>query len=327
MDTQAVINLATRYLQKLPGKQFDVLRLGKPATVEVASSTAKVISKLSPLVGNLIEFGAVDFLNATQEFRESGGRWRRQDPGFPDTIFEAPAMSVSDVSGAERASKIRPGFEVKAWFPLATEITARFRDSQNRFAHDEVCVAVLAWLPSELVSGVPTLLGTCVVSAKSVAIARDSHYHNPPEYVVVEPEDTTERTRNLQQSNTAGYRFQGTEKELLQAQRDVVAWGAGRHKYDPRRDYQVLVRGLLSKYPYRLDTNFSKIDRIAHVEIETFKGQILDMRFCGLRIGEWAKLISVASKEAQQREEEGVSGPGPNELQLRSALSKHLGIG
>ena len=40
-------------------------------------------------------------------------------PGFPDTIFIGPNVTPS------------PGFEIKAWFPLATEITARFKDSQK----------------------------------------------------------------------------------------------------------------------------------------------------------------------------------------------------
>lgn len=314
MRTADVIALATQYLEKLPGTRFDALQLGKPPSVEVASGTAKVISKLSPLVGNLIEFGAVDYLNAAPEFKGSGGRWRRQDPGFPDTIFEGPL-------------KPPPGFEVKAWFPLATEITARFRDSQNRFTQDEVCVAVLAWLPSELVSGVPTLLDTCVVSARSVAAARDQHYHNPPEYLVVEPEDTADRTRNLQQSNTAGYRFQGTSADLLHAREDVATWGSEQRSYDPGRHYQQRVRSLLAKYSYRLDTNFSKIDRIEHAEIESFKERVLNRKHCGLKIGQWMKLISAASRESQQREEEGLAGPGTSELQLREALGRYLGIG
>lgn len=94
--------------------------LSKPLSVDEAVNLSKIISKLSPLIGNLIEFRVAEYLNEQDPFKSSG-RWRRQDPGFPDTVFEG---GVSP----------RPGFEIKAWFPLATEITARFRESQNNLA-------------------------------------------------------------------------------------------------------------------------------------------------------------------------------------------------
>jgi hypothetical protein len=69
----------------------------------------KVISKLSPLLGNLIEFNTVEFLNKQKAFSPFG-KWKRQDPGFPDTIFSGSIQPT-------------PGLEIKAWFPLATEIS------------------------------------------------------------------------------------------------------------------------------------------------------------------------------------------------------------
>lgn len=118
-----------------------------------------------------------------------------------------------------------PGLEIKAWFPLATEITARFKDSQNHFSFDRTYVTILAWLPDKIIYGKPRILDVCVVSGLSVAVARDTHYHNPPDYLVLEPEDTTLRTANLQQTNTSGYKFQGSVEELLEAQRIVDSWG------------------------------------------------------------------------------------------------------
>ena len=112
----------------------------------------------------MIEFNTVEFLNDQEEFN-GHGVWIRQDPGFPDTIFQ----------GVEPT----PGFEIKAWFPLATEITARFRDSQSYFEHDETYVAMLAWLPERLIYGKPHIVDVCITSGLSVAKARDEHYHNP----------------------------------------------------------------------------------------------------------------------------------------------------
>ncbi len=238
---------------------------------------AKVISKLSPLLGNLIEFNTVEFLNKQNDFSEFG-KWQRQDPGFPDTIF----------IGIEPT----PGLEIKAWFPLATEITARFKDSQNHFKFDQTYVAILAWLPEKIIYGKPRILDICVVSGLSVAMARDTHYHNPPDYLVIEPEDTTLRTANLQQTNTSGYKFQGTAKELLEAQIIVDSWGSEGKIYQPTRDYQQLLRELLIRYKYRLDTNFAKMDRIVHPGIEEFKQRVYNIKVSGMKVGQWNRLLS-----------------------------------
>ena len=112
MNTQDVINLACQHLEGLVGHEFNVLDVCKPVSPNAAVNLSKIISKLSPLVGNLIEFNTCEYLNDQPEFTGLG-QWKRQDPGFPDTIFDGQV-------------KPTPGFEIKAWFPLATEITARF---------------------------------------------------------------------------------------------------------------------------------------------------------------------------------------------------------
>jgi|JI7StandDraft_1071085.scaffolds.fasta_scaffold06344_3 hypothetical protein len=278
MNTPDVIKLASEYLANLSGHTFDVLNVSKPLTVNAAVNLAKVISKLSPLLGNLIEFNCVEFLNKQDDFA-GFGKWERQDPGFPDTIF------VGDIQPT-------PGLEIKAWFPLATEITARFKDSQNHFQCDQTHVAMLAWLPEKIIYGKPRILGVCVVSGLSVALARDAHYHNPPDYLVLEPEDTTQRTANLQQTNTNGYKFQGSANELLEAQKMVNSWGSEAKNYKPTREYQRLLRELLIRYQYRLDTNFAKMDRIAHPGIEEFKKRIYNVQVSGMTVGQWNKLLS-----------------------------------
>src|SRR6266478_2488696 len=114
MDTKQAIGLAAGFLTSISGHVFDVLTVTKPVSPDAALNLAKVVSKLSPLLGNLIEFNTIEFLNKKQEFGPYG-KWRRQDPGFPDTVFEGRISPT-------------PGFEIKAWFPLATEITGRFKD-------------------------------------------------------------------------------------------------------------------------------------------------------------------------------------------------------
>ncbi|WYL95103.1 MAG: hypothetical protein HEQ35_15760 [Gloeotrichia echinulata IR180] len=284
MNTQDVISLASQYIDNLSGHTFDVLDISKPITVNAAVNLAKVISKLSPLLGNLIEFNTVEFLNKQNEFSEFG-KWQRQDPGFPDTIFLGRVQPT-------------PGLEIKAWLPLATEITARFKDSQNHFQFDQTYVAMLAWLPEKIIYGKPRILDVCVVSGLSIAIARDTHYHNPPDYLVLEPEDTTQRTANLQQTNTNGYKFQGSTKELLEAEKIVSSWGAEGKIYKPTREYQQLLRELLIRYKYRLDTNFAKMDRIMHPGIEEFKQGVLCSEVYGMTVGQWNRLLLSRKEES-----------------------------
>lgn len=201
MKTKDVIELASKHLKELPGNVFDVLTVSEPVSIEAAVNLSKIVSKLSPLVGNLIEFNIVEFLNDHTEL-DGLGEWKRQDPGFPDTIFEGTVSPT-------------PGFEVKAWFPLATEITARFKDSQNHFLEDQTYVAMLAWLPEYVIYGKPKIIDILITSGSSVAKARDDHYHNPPNYVVLEPENTSLRTQNLQQTNTNGYKFQNEKGAIM----------------------------------------------------------------------------------------------------------------
>ena len=278
LRTNDVINIINSKIQTLPNQVLDILSISKPKSIPEAINLSKIISKLSPLVGNLIEFHMVEFFNEIPELKNIG-IWIRQDPGFPDTIFKSQIIPA-------------PGFEIKAWFPLATEITARFKDSQKHFFADQTYVLLIAWLPEYLLYGRPKIIDICSISGKSIAEARDTHYHNPPDYLVLEPEDTSRRTVNLQQTNTNGYKFQGDKASLDQAKMFLNSWDEFSSVYEPTFEYQIKVRSLLEKYKYRLDTNFAKIDRIVHPEIEAFKAKVLNTNIHGLPISNWSKVLS-----------------------------------
>lgn len=287
-DTRDILASASIHLQGLAGHIFDVLTISKPISPDAAVNLSKVVSKLSPLLGNLIEFNTVEFLNGQAEY-QGLGEWKRQDPGFPDTIFVGPTISPT------------PGFEIKAWFPLATEITARFKDSQNHFKEDQTNVCMLAWLPDQLIFGKPKIIDVCIVSGRSVAESRDNHYHNPPDYLVLEPGDTTARARNLQQTNTNGYKWQGTSAQFEKARKLVASWGADGRKYKPTTEYQVFLRQLINRFPYRLDTNFAKMDRIVHPGIEEFKRRVCGTTLHGLTVAEWSRLLFLGTDDAIQQ--------------------------
>lgn len=290
MNCKEVLSVSSNRIKKLKNKTLDIVDVKKPSTIEYAVQLSKVVSKLSPLIGNMIEFSTVDLLN-TYKWKFNG-KWERQDPGFPDALFRSDNITC------------KTGIEIKAWFPLATEITARFKDSVLIFQNDSINVALIAWLPEYVIYGKPKIIDVLIVSGKSVAEARDKHYHKPPTYLVVEPEDTSERTGNLQQTNTNGYKFQEDKSDIDSAKEYVQSLGEDFLTYSPSKDYQDKLKVLQGKYVYRLDTNYAKIDRIEHAEIEAFKNRVEnEILFQGKTIKEWRKLLSDKTpKEKLERE-------------------------
>lgn len=278
MNYTDILTIASKEILSLNGHYLPVIDIAKPTTLDYARQLAKVISKLSPLLGNMIEFSTVDLLNAYDW--KGYGHWCRQDPGFPDAIFRSESVLPN------------PGIEIKTWFPFATEITARFKDSVLHFADDQINVAMIAWLPEFVLWGKPVIVDTWVGSASSVASARDIHYHRPPDYLVFEPEDTSSRTINLQQTNTNGYKFQGSATDFERAKQIVDSWGSEGRIYSTSHEYQAKLQGLLGNFTYRLDTNFAKMDRIEHASLEEFKVRVLETTYKGHKIRQWSRILS-----------------------------------
>lgn len=293
MSPSETLCIASRLIHGLTSDYIDVVEIKRPESIEYAMNLAKVVSKLSPLIGNMIEFTTVDLLNGF-DWNEQG-KWMRQDPGFPDAIFQSKFLTPN------------PGIEIKAWFSFATEITARFKESQTIFAKNPyINVALIAWVPEFLIWGKPYVLGTLVVPGASVASARDAHYHRPPSYIVMEPEDTSERTGNLQQTNTNGFKFQEDKSDIKDAEEYVSTLGHRFLKYSPAKEYQEQLKELQRRFIYRLDTNYAKIDRIDHESIENFKERIMNMKYHGKRIKEWAGILSGRISETEVRREIGL---------------------
>lgn len=272
MDFANVLSAASEVLMSLPGKTFDVINIAKPGSLEEAELLFKTISKLSPLVGNLIEFHIVEYLTLHNEYKNVG-KWVRQDPGFPDATFLSPINPA-------------PGVEIKAWFPLSTEITARFKDSQSALDQNNINLALVAWLPEHLIWGKPVIIDIQIIPALSIAKARDDHYCSPPHYLVIEPEDTSLRSANLQQSNTNGYVIQDNEDDpkLIQL---VQSLGLNGIPYSCDEAYQNKLKAIMNRFKYRLDTNYAKIDRIDHTEIEALKERVLQKEIMGASIRNW----------------------------------------
>jgi len=287
MRYQEALEIATANLLSLRGHTIDVLTVSRPKDIQGAIELSKIVSKLSPIIGNLLEYAITRHLNESGTWEENY-QWIRQDPGFPDLILNG----IPD---------IQPGIEIKTWFPLSTEITARFRDSQTHFSANQVKVVIVCWMLEYILAGQPKIVDIWVGDAIEIAKTRDNHYHNPPSYVVMEPEDTRLRTRNLQQTNCHGYKFQGTAEQFNQAMLLVQDWGHQGQQYRPDPDYQKRIRQLTGRFPYRLDTNFAKIDRISLPSLESFKANILNSIHTGLSIQSWIKAIKSQDSSVLQQ--------------------------
>ena len=72
----------------------------------------------------------------------------------------------------------------------------------------------------------------------------------------------------------------------------VKGWGKDSNAYKPTPEYQAKLRQLVANYPYRLDTNYAKMDRIQHAGIEAFKDKIGQKQFHGMSVNEWTRLLS-----------------------------------
>jgi len=235
---------------------------------------AKNISKLSPFVSTQLENAVIQTL--TEVPGAEGLSWQRQDPGFPDAGL------------TYRGTQTGHGIEAKAWYVCGTEITARFKASQTVLIGKRVYVILVAWIMSDIVFGTPTILDFALFDAEDVARVRDEHYHQPISYLVVEPEDTTDRTVNLQQANVMGFRVQTKDEERL-GQMQVLLGDRWEHPYTPWS--RAMVKVLRQNLEYREETNFAKLDRIDHPGIEAFKARILAMEYRGRSVATWTEIL------------------------------------
>lgn len=72
-------------------------------------------------------------------------------------------------------------------------------------------------------------------------------------------------------------------------------------QYRTSADYQAQLRQLIASYPYRLDTNFAKMDRIVHNDIEAFKEEVLNKEVQGVSIKEWSRILYKGSEKEKKR--------------------------
>lgn len=266
------VQRAVRILADLEATKLDALSLGRPRSAQHAASLARVIGKLSPMVSDLLEVEFAEHLNS-QPGWPAGHRWVSQDPGFPDLVLRC-----------EEPDHEHAGIEIKTWFALGTEVTGRFRQSQSSLVTSETRLMVVAWLPEFILHGRPLTLGVWVDKALNVARVRDSKYHRPPQYLVLEPETVSTRVGHAQ-NHSVGYFFRGSPEEFEKAKADIDS-SVGALTFTSSK-YQNRLRELVKKHPYALDTNFAKFDRLEHESLREFKRHMLSKILHGRSVEEW----------------------------------------
>ncbi len=280
LSVDNVLDDASNNIASMVNEIFDIINIGEPDSLEYAIFMSHIESKISSIVGNMIEYAMANHLNLTSSFRDLGV-WKRQDPDFPDNIF------VSD-----QLSEV-PGIEVKAWYPLATEITARFKPSQSMLSHNNPLLALVAWLPEYILHGKPKIIGVKIIPAMELAKSRDNHYFDPPSYLVVEPENTVDRTQNLQQRNVNGFKSQTeawTAEEKAKAAEFLSTLDFKNHNYSINPTTRQLTNYLLHNFQYREETNFAKINRIKNPSVNAFKAEIMDKKIFNHTISYWSHI-------------------------------------
>lgn len=271
----------------LQGHRIESLSLGQLG-LRYARFLAQKVSTLSPLIASMVEISIVEAVNEGAH----GYQWIRQEPAFPDA-----AMLNADGEHTDH------GLEVKAWHVLSTEITGRFKESRNRLEGKEIQLVIAAWALDHVVWGTPTLLNVFVVPAIEIAETRDRHYYDPPRYLIVEPGDTAERTRNLQQSLVEGYRLQEANEHMI-ASAEAYVRAKGQEVLDPYTpEGESLVADLMGRYDYRLETNFAKIDRIGHAGLEAFKRETLGIELQGRTVNQWRRTFRDLTSNQEEKVE------------------------
>ncbi|WP_276279294.1 hypothetical protein [Halorussus caseinilyticus] len=287
MDPHDYLDAAAESLKEVKGETYDVLDVGKPETTDEAVELSQVINKITPIVANTIEFRIAEYLNENMDLPD-GARWERQDPEFPDVVLKG-------IDGGE------PGIEIKAWYPLSTEMTGRFRETQRHLQDGLTKIAILAWLPEWVIYGEPQIVDVFVDDALEVAQSRDDKYHDPPQYLVMEPQDTSNRTRNLQQSNVRGHRFQEDDEERIEeAEQLTEDLALKTDEYDSSFEYHRKLGRLYSEFEYRQESNFAKLARLKHTPLDDFDDKVMNSLFAGRTIVDWRSAIRQEDENATQ---------------------------
>lgn len=256
----------------------------RPRSIGGAIPTG-TLAKFSSVLSNLLEVHVVERLNDYNAVNSvwPGHKWINQDPYFPDCILvplhgHDPKLDTHGLMG----------IEVKIWYPMATELTARINESQTNKGLENSILLIGAWMPISLIWGKIGTIGVGIFNLDEVIKCRDDKWFNPPKELITEPFDTEKRTSNLQQTNVVFWELQDGADE---ANKIVQDWPS--RQYSPDLETQNRIRSLINHdaISYRQENqNRNKIQRIGHSGIDRFKKEMRNKTVCGKSLDGWLKL-------------------------------------
>lgn len=289
-DLLRAIEVSRATLAALVGTVLDTVSVHSIDPAEAPLLGANV-SKLSPLTSTLLESRTVRDLAAATE----GGRFQieRQDPGFPDAGIFLDGVATGH------------GLEIKAYNVLATEITARFRASQLALVDKNIHVVLICWVMDRVIHGQPLILDVQFIDAMSLATTRDAHYNHPPDYLVSPPDDNEGRISSMLLRNVEGHVLQPSTTPESRARVRVIQDALLQQAVLGEPHHEVtaeLTRHLRANLTYRLDTNFAKLDRIQHPDVEVAKTRNLARVHMGRTFAAWRTVLKdmTGSDEAKK---------------------------
>jgi len=243
------------------------------------------LAKFSSVLSNMLEVHLVEELNKVNKMFNywPNHKWINQDPYFPDCIL-VPNKGYNPKTNTHGVM----GIEVKIWYPMATELTARLNESQDTAGLDNSVLLIGAWMPKSLIWGEIHTLGAGVFDLLDVIRTRDRKWFKPPKELITEPNDTTSRTSNLQQTNVIFWELQSGNDI---AKTIVAGW--------PDEDYstdsatQTRINHLIDHpdISYRQENqNRNKIQRINFAEIDDFRQSMSEKKICGKTLKSWQEM-------------------------------------
>lgn len=286
----------------------DVVELNR-CNENAVTEFLKNISKLSPLISVEIETRARDHLRSEfSDILPSNINWvvneRIEGEKYPD-------LALADLQFDPPSNWVWAGIEIKAWCPLATEISGRMMKGQSIMEEYPDQLVLIVWLPENLLYGEPKILATWVGEGQDIAKARDDHWHwvldrdaSTKSSLILEPDFSPDRDPHKQHTNVYRYKWdddsEGSQEKLDELEERAEELGIIDEPYSPEDEFQKKVqtlRGEFSEY-FTEGSNFRKIGRCHYDELEEFQERFKKETFVeGKSVAQWESCLKNGNPE------------------------------
>ncbi|MGB9932900.1 hypothetical protein [Haloarcula amylolytica] len=290
-ETEEFIQHATQKLEDwLEDRTLDIFQVNE-YDPEVALQVVDDISQLTSMISVQIEAQGLRYLSDVYEDHlPDHMEWVRNDRSSGEKYPDLALVDHNRRRAADSVANIVwPGIEIKAWCPLTTEFGSRHKKSQTALAKNPSTLLLACWLPEHVAYGAPNIFATWSDDALAIARSRDEYWMQPPESLVREPNDTSDRTQSKQRSVTKRYLIENSE-DTAAAGELATDLGLTTNEYSPTAEFREKVDTMLNKFNYSGDSaNWRKLRRLHHQPLLDFQDRVESMEFAGRVVGDWRR--------------------------------------